>query len=229
MLRNGPQVCHASVLALLHSFLLHTCSKKGVLGDADQRQKLITATAQLLKGNLWTEATRVLDVAVRGSRKSNLSNSSDETMSPTSVLRDIESSDLPLLANGIGQGTIKCIDLVRGVLKRAEKQEEKKKLTSAELLRLFDDNKKANSPRHVQEEMLDEFEFTSTGIDSDDETTSDSDLITDNFTDTHTETDLASSRFNVAQEEGDEDMRLFEDRMIDLLKSVKLVTAYPTI
>jgi hypothetical protein len=278
MLRNGPQQCHASVLALLHSFLLHasqlssgTRSARGVLGDAEQRERLISATATLLKGPLWTEATRVLDVAVRGSSNKPQgkqptvisSTGSDDHPSPSSgANRDAEVSELPLLSTAIGEGTFKTIDMVRGLLKRAEKQQKsedemsmtKKRrsskknqtFTSIELLRLFDDNQQhytkhpksnSSSPRKQPSipkvdsldgmvTMIDnEFEFTSTGIDSEDDTTSDSDLVTDNFTDTHTETDLASSRFNVQDE--DDDIRAFEDRLTELMKGVKLLNAYP--
>ena len=64
VLQFGPQFYQQSILSILHSLLLHANISKTNIGKKDG---FVTTTIEMLKGPLWYEATRVLDVTVKNS------------------------------------------------------------------------------------------------------------------------------------------------------------------
>jgi hypothetical protein len=116
MLQFGSSRYHKTILALLHSLLLYVDVANSSLGN---REWLITTTANMLKGPLWKDATRVLDVAVRSASRGMQEQIQLVYRSmPSSLTRTPDTIKFKKFTSVAGEGTRTCITLIRKILQQ---------------------------------------------------------------------------------------------------------------
>ncbi|EFC46366.1 predicted protein [Naegleria gruberi] len=235
MLQFGPKFYQKSILSILHSFLLHANVSKSNIG---KKAGFIATIIEMLKGPLWYEATRVLDVTVK--------NSGEKTKETIQIMHYQKSvTDSLQHKTGVvkpghvfgyqaGNGIKQCIDVIQSIYKYSVQSVHEEEINLLELVEAIHTTPEPSSPTTIkisypeipiptgQDDHLD-FDM------SDDETiTEDSMEASTEYDDQATDSDLLSTAskykmtFDLETTSEEEEGKRLDEL---LLQTLQLVTA----